>query len=654
MRYVRSVTWSRARAGAGAALALVAAAVGVTQWRASEDWAAGFDLPAEVRIVEGVANLSAAFDRSHVASEAADAPVHVGRLQPGLDLEVDGRHRRAIIAPPAAVIRFRVRAPAGTRLVFGAGVGGDRREAREARGLRFTAAANGRVLSSRTVNPATRKSDRRWFETEIDLGLGADAEVEISLATDAEDGVGPLAGVPGWAGVRLVRDIQRIRQTAGPRTPNVLLVLADTLRADRVGCYGAQPTRTPVLDALATEGLVFENAIAQSAWTLPSVASIFTGLHPRSHGVVGISDHAVATGVFDRQAGAPDPSSLSEALRTVAERAQDVGMTTIGISANPLVSRATSLGRGFENFVEFGYEGRHGPWRDGDEINRVFREWLRRNGRFRFFAYLHYMDVHGPYRPPESSRPPVPAGVRPNVARGEVAELARKINAGRDVRLTAVELEYLRALYDADVRAWDEKLGSLLATVDAAGVRDKTVVVVVSDHGEGFLEHGRLKHGVTLYDELLRVPLVIQGPGIGMGREAGLAQGIDLLPTIGAILGLAVDETLPGRNLLAHGLGGSAVSETGFGIGPDGGNTPLVSWRTREWKLIHTPALGRFELYDLARDPSERQNIYETAPQAAAFVDALAAWGTNASPAPASEEIDPDLGKKLRALGYID
>ncbi len=651
---MRSVTSSRASAAAGVVLVLVAAAVGVARWRASEDWAEGFDLPAEMRIVEGVANLSVAFDRSHVVSEAADAPVHVGRLQPGLDLEVEGRHRRAIIAPPAAVIRFRARAPAGTRLVFGVGVAGERSEEREARGVRFSAAANGRVLTSRTVNPAARKRDRRWFDTEIDLGLGADAEVEITLATDAEDGDGPLAGVPGWAGVRLVRDVRRTRHAAGPRMPNVVLVLVDTLRADRVGCYGAVPTRTPVLDALAAEGMVFEQAIAQSAWTLPSVASIFTGLHPRSHGVVGISDYAAATGAYDRRAGAPDPSSLSEALRTLAERAQDAGITTIGISANPLVSRATSLGRGFENFVEFGYEGRHGPWRDGDEINHIFREWLRRNGRYRFFAYLHYMDVHGPYRPPESKRPPVPAGVRPNVARGEVAELARKINAGRDVRLTAVELEYLRALYDADVRAWDDNFGRLLAGLDAAGVRDETVLVVVSDHGEGFLEHGRLKHGVTLYDELLRVPLVIQGPGIGRGREAELAQGIDLLPTIGAMLGLAVGETLPGRNLLARGRGAPAVSETGFGIGPDGASTPLVSWRTREWKLIHTPALGRFELYDLTRDPSERRNVYDTNPRAEELVDALAAWVTNASAAPASDETDPDLGEKLRALGYID
>ena len=154
------------------------------------------------------------------------------------------------------------------------------------------------------------------------------------------------------------------------------------------------------------------------------------------------------------------------------------------------------------------------------------------------------------------------------------------------------------------------------ASIDALaqrGVADSTIVVLTADHGEEFQEHGRLKHRVHLYDELLHVPLVIAGPGVRPGRVAEQAQGIDLFPTLAGLLGAAPPRGLPGRDLLAAGADAPAISETLYGLMPDGATTPIVSLRTAEWKLIHAPALGRYELYDLRRDPAEREDRFGSA-----------------------------------------
>jgi len=179
--------------------------------------------------------------------------------------------------------------------------------------------------------------------------------------------------------------------------------------------------------------------------------------------------------------------------------------------------------------------------------------------------------------------------------------------------------------------------------------------VVTADHGEEFLEHGCLKHRVHLYDESVHVPLVLVGPGIGPGRVREQAQGIDLFPTLAALLGVAAPPDLPGQGLLAAREPRPAISETVFGVAPDGTATRLVSLRTPAWKLIHAPAFERYELYDLARDPGEHENRFGVAPEGPALARALAEWDSRAAlPPRPSGPSDPALGEKLRALGYVD
>src|SRR5207245_3462464 len=180
------------------------------------------------------------------------------------------------------------------------------------------------------------------------------------------------------------------------------------------------------------------------------------------------------------------------------------------------------------------------------------------------------------------------------------------------------------------------------------------VVLLTPADGEELQQQRRLKHRIHLYDELLHVPLVIAGPGIHAGRVAEQAQGIDLFPTLAALLGTAPPRGLPGHDLLAARAEAPAISETLYGLMPDGATTPIVSLRTAEWKLIHAPALGRYELYDLRHDPAEREDRFGSAAEGAALAARLAEWEATAPAPPRADGSGTALGRTLRALGYVD
>jgi len=612
-----------------------------------------------MRIEEPVVQLANIFERTSVVSEDAAHPVHMARLQPGHRLRANAGPRTALVAPPPATVRLSTAVPPDAVLRFGIGVEGEQRTDGTAHGVQFTARVDGREVFKRVVNPAATRHDRRWFDVRIELGADTAREVQIELQTKATGAGTRIAGTPGWSHLRVVREIERGRQAASATAPNVLLLLVDTLRADHLGCYGAVPSPSPTLDRLAADGVLFEQAVAQSAWTMPSVASIFTGVHARSHGVVGVASdghdgHDVSAGT----AAAADPSYLPDSLRTIAEVAQAAGVTTFGVSSNPLVARASNLAKGFESFVEFGWEGGESAWPRAAEINSVFLDWLSLNRTHRFLGYLHYMDAHAPYQPPEGYRPVAPAHLRKAVARGEVGRIAEKLDDSTTGALSGPELAHLRSLYNAEIRYWDDQLAVLLDGLRAAGVADRTIVVVTADHGEAFLEHGRLKHGVHLYDELVRVPLVIGGPIARRGRVATQAQGIDLFPTIAGLLDVRAPAGLPGRNVLEGADRATerawAISETRWGLAGDGGSTELVSIRTPAWKLIHQPETGHFELYDLLGDPAEQDDRFGEATEGDDLVRRLADWRQRTPPPPAARGHDPEFRDKLRALGYIE
>ncbi|HLY39532.1 MAG TPA: sulfatase [Candidatus Binatia bacterium] len=602
----------------------------------------GTTLPPHLTLEEVVADLSG---EAATAADLSGGTVSRGPLQPGDPLRGDGA-RVSLLTPVPSRLGFRVDVPSGGALRFSIGVEGPGRRESGRSGILFSVRVDSREVWTRTVNPATSRHDRRWFDERVDLADAAGRPVDVVLATEAERKDLPLAGKPGWTHVRLVREVQHDRQSAGAGAPNVIVLLVDTLRADRLGCYGARPSASPTLDRLAAQGTVFEEMIAQASWTMPAVASVFTGLHPRSHGALGDIRHPRGD---DRQAAA----FLPDAVDTWAKEAARAGITTIGVSANPLVSRSTNLAQGFETFVDLPWDPEGRNWPAADEVNRAFIDWLTRNRAHRFLAYLHYMEPHDPYTPPSHLRPAPPPGIRPAVAAGWVRDLADAVNWGGAPLVPREEVEYLRALYTGEVRAWDESLARLVDSLGELGVRDSTVFVVTGDHGEEFEEHGHLTHGTHLYEESLRVPLVIAGPGIATARRPDVAQGIDLFPTLAGLLGIEAPRDLPGRNLLVSQDASTVISETARSITPDGSPMEMIAVRAGGWKLIVTPELGRAELYDLTHDAEEHDDRSGGGPEQERLASLLAHWETTAPVAARPEGYDPALRTKLRALGYV-
>lgn len=602
-------------------------------------------LPPHVTVEEVVAKLAPPLPAVAVVEGPASGGVRTAVLRPEVD-RPGVVPRESLVTPPPSTVRLRVTVPPEAELRFGVGVDGPKRHERDRSGVEFLVTVDGDQRFRTALNPAERSSHRAWREGSVDLRREQGRMVELALVTRAEDPARPLAGTPGWSHVRLLRRTVRERQPARPDAPNLLIVLVDTLRADRLGIYGARPSPSPTLDRLAANGLVFEDSVSQSSWTLPSVASLFTGLHPRSHGAATIA----ATG--------DDPTTgggfLADGLVTWAELARGAGITTVGISANPLVGRDSNLAQGFEAFESFAWDPRTEDWHPASDVNRRFLDWLARHRAWRFVAWLQYMEPHDPYDPPPAYRHgSAPPGLRPTLARGRISRLAKAINRGQAEPFSAVEIEHLRQLYDGEIRAWDDAFAALLRDLDHAGLLDSTLIVVTADHGEEFQEHGRLKHGSHLYEESIRVPLVIVGPGIPAGRRADLAQGIDLLPTVSGLLGLDPPPGLPGRDLLTTRESRDAFAETGMGITPDGGMTDVIALRTPRWKLIRTPEIDRVELYDLARDRLELASE-PVADAATTLGQRLERWIASAPSAPDANGTDPTLRAKLRALGYAD
>lgn len=633
------------RAARGLVVAVVVAVVALTALRLL----LGRDgLPRDIEIVELEQDLTT-LDGASV--EAPPGAVHVASIQ--TNPYVDGGYRRSIVAPPPATVRFRVTVPEGGALRFSTGVAREGRRDPKVAGVRFTTRVDGREVHARSVDPARTRHDRRWFDERIDLAAWGGKQVEIVLETRAS-GDGVVDGTAGWANVRITREHYRARQQASPGAPNVLVLLVDTLRADRLGCYGATPSPSPHVDQLAREGLLFRHAVAQSSWTMPSVATLFTGLHPRSHGVTGGSCLWGKPEGRQDEIDEPACAYLADALPTIAEHAQRAGITTFGVSANPLISHGTNFTRGFETFVEFIPDSQWRNLEGAGAVNRTFLDWVRPNRAHRFFAYLQYVDPHHPYTPPDGLAPAAPAGLQPAVAQGHIDAIARRVNRDGGPLLGAPEIAYLRALYDAEIRSWDAELAALRASLAALGLAESTVIVVTADHGEEFQDHGALLHGTHLYEEQVHVPLIVAGPGIRPGTVENVAQHIDFLPTVARLLGVPPVAGLPGTDLLAAGArdGRAAVSETRHGVHTDGTGIELMSVRQGSWKLIQTPTLGRTELYDLATDPTERVNRYgESAGEP--LVRALADFQAAAPAPPRVEGGDARLHQKLRALGYV-
>ena len=422
-------------------------------------------------------------------------------------------------------------------------------------------------------------------------------------------------------------------RTSESRRPNIVLYVVDTVRADRLGVYGYQRPTSPRLDAFATGALVFENAYAQSSWTRPAMASLFTGLLPPAHRTVGRR------------------SVLPEDATTLAEILAANGYEGMGLVRNPNVGRAFGFAQGFTRF--------RSEDRDRDEtmLERV-RLWLdeRQDAGAPFFLYLHAIDPHGPYDPAPEFEQMFDAGDAP--AHYRTVRYLLELNRG-EVEPDEGTAEALSRLYDAEVAQNDRAFGELLDELEARGLAEDVIVIYVSDHGEEFAEHGRWEHGLSLYEEVLRVPFVIRLPGVPPRRIETPAQHVDLLPTLLAYLGIEVPPT-DGRDLLARRRRGDARPDVYTHLDVDGHRAASVIRGRYKLVLPQSASQGAAPmLFDLEADPGELEDLASERPDIVErMLDLLADRNLTGEIAAAEEieedQIDEDVRRRLRALGYLD
>jgi arylsulfatase A-like enzyme/tetratricopeptide (TPR) repeat protein len=408
---------------------------------------------------------------------------------------------------------------------------------------------------------------------------------------------------------------------SAPKPPatarHLVLVTIDTLRADRLGCYGSADVATPNLDRLARQGALASEATAHVPLTRPSHVSLFSGLLPSGHGI--------------RDNVSP---ALVPQVPTLASILKQAGFRTGGFVSSIVLSRQSGLDRGFDQYSDQ-FEADTDDTRflntiqrRGDETLGEALEWLQKVPREeRLFLWLHLYDPHDPYTPPE-----------PYASR------------------------YAGRLYDGEVAWSDELVGRLDAALERQGLKDETLLVVTSDHGEGLGEHGENLHGFFIYQATLHVPLLLRGPGIPAGQRLEVtAQTVDLLPTTLELLGIPPPAAahLAGRSLAPALRGGGVPERPAYAesLIPllHFGWSDLRMLREGRFKYIAAP---RPELFDLKEDPRETRNLAASEPAKAEAMRAalspyLEAERSAAQPGRARATVPPDLLEKLGALGYL-
>ncbi|MEZ6015313.1 MAG: sulfatase [Planctomycetota bacterium] len=416
---------------------------------------------------------------------------------------------------------------------------------------------------------------------------------------------------------------------APPAPPNVVLIIADTLRADRLSVQGGPPGLTPHLDALAAESARFAAANAHAPWTLPSIASLLTSLHPLEHGAGG---------------RVPRFTGLDPAVTTLPDVLKKRGYASHAIvNVTFLDPKTFGVTRGFDDVDQVSFEN-NVEVRAATSTTDAALRWLdARDGSngpkgsggtggtggsgstggtggtggsggsgAPFLLLVHYFDPHAVYAPP------------PHFREVWAAEQDRKSawtfgTREEMVALRAGQLDLSRAtiaraarLYDGEVAYLDAEVGRLLAGLTARGLDDDTVVVFTADHGEEFLEHGSFEHGHSLFEELLHVPLMIRAPGLAPTVVEDRVRLVDVAPTICELLDLPAPDAFVGESLLPLARGAEHGARPVFAHG-NFWRAPLSSWTAGEWKLI-VEASGAAHLYHLAADPREQTDLAAAEP----------------------------------------
>ncbi len=393
--------------------------------------------------------------------------------------------------------------------------------------------------------------------------------------------------------------------------PNLLIITLDTTRADRLGCYGYAQAQTPALDALAARGVLFENAFATVPLTLPSHATILTGLYPPEHGL-----HINGKG------------QLGVQIPTLAELLGKSGYDTGAFVASFVLHSKFGLNRGFQTYNDEMAGGeRHGSethlMRAGNVVVDAALGWLTKRSAKPFFCWVHLYDPHAPY----------------------------------DAHAEEFGERFRDAPYDGDIAFTDRQVGRLLEFLKARGLDERTVVVVVGDHGESFGEHQEHEHGLMVYNQTIQVPLIVASPDCRAGhRVSSSVSLVDVFPTVLDCLQAKSTQKVSGHSLLGA-LRGDAIESQLCYAECDSpfiayGWSPLQCLTTESWKYIKTT---REELYDLRVDPQELKNVSQEQPAKVAEMQQFLAkmTGRMSHVSELETQLSEADRRKLQSLGYL-
>ena len=428
-------------------------------------------------------------------------------------------------------------------------------------------------------------------------------------------------------------------QQEAQRRPNILWIVVDTMRADRLG---GDLDLTPYLDRFGQRGVVFERAYAQSPWTLPSIGSMMTSLHPKEHGAGG------RLGRFQSvRAGVPTaPGVFAKA-----------GYTTHAIVNVEFLKKKYGVTRDFEAVDVESYTNNK-EVRNAARTTDAALEYMQRDrGDQPFFLLLHYFDMHAVYDPPQPFRrryaaPPDREG-GPNRTLFGTRDHLMALRAGQ-LELSPQWIDRAERLYNGEVAYTDAEIGRLLDQVEALGLGEDTLIVLCGDHGEEFLDHGGFEHGHTVYEELIHVPLIMAGPGAQAGgRVPQPVRMIDVLPTLCEWADVGGERSFVGQSLMPA-LRGEAVSARSVLAHGNMWGDPYTAWREGDYKLI-VSGQGERELYRLDLDPLEQQDLVASEPERA---EALAQELQSMEAAMAALGLGSDVSlseaerEALKASGY--
>lgn len=575
--------------------------------------------------------------------KAEITPVQTAGFKPGKNLEGTFRiETRGISRPgtplsPDAPLNMPVTVAENARLEFELGI----LKPMHVPGLRLQVLATGdQALQSILFQSEFKPGQVGW--TRHKVGLEALAGMNTTLQFRI------LTGSPG-AKKKLKNAIfisNPVVSADKPERPNVILLVFDAMRADALGCYGSQAGRTPQIDQLAGQGVKFEHALSASAWTIPSIASLLTSRLPSQNHVLPMADPRYQT----------LPQLLSrEGIRTGA------------VIGNPVFILPFKFDKGFQNYQMLSYS--QIAWRNPEHAVDQALKWIDQNRDTGFFLYLHVFDPHDPYLAPPPYYPkPAPresaATIIETIRLFAVVPYIYRLDNNSPRRLSPREIAQLRGRYLAEVEYAGAQAGRLKQELKERGLWKNTVLIITSDHGETFQEHGYIHHGQNVYIEQLHVPLIFTG-GPFENARISIPEPVslmDIFPTVLEIMGMEIPSGAIGRSLVPA-LRGDGIEDqpvfSELAVLPD---RFFVSMLKDDFHFIRTEQYKprqqtRLELYDWSRDPGESDDLARSNPREAEQRNAEMRSLLNAIPDRAPQSSFGDFEKavtdRLRSLGYL-